>query len=1387
MFHFLSRIPPPTATRRRVVGSDGDLDEIFPRDNTWHSMYSIHVLSVQLQDCNSLGVADPRFILHGAKTLSGLLLDARRAPSRRLLWKTMVVLRAFLQGTRRGEHGFSSAQRRTEADPIPERPQQSPPPPYLDEPTPLALRLFDIIGGFMASSADEVLTVPSPDSLSRVELVKLAYTTFIDIARTEDVWQHVGHTQAFVDVHEKLMLNRDMRLARDISSMVETLIKDAPDLTSSAFLRMIVTLLPSALQYDGCVDAFFAAYRSIIMYTTQDESQLRTLITTLAHAVWQHPHTESPDLAVLDRSYAGLLGALRDTINVLKSHKKPMHIGSLGKEVLRCLLVLGDGSGKRPTPESANGTPPKAASTATSLALRPHGTGPATSSEIDESSSSQSETWQEVEDSQMPLVFPLVHPQSRAICFEIVIKTCESTEDYKWIIQQITLISAYGERAAGRFSPGSWLRETGACAGLTNLGMTCYMNSLLQQMFLNIELRQFIFSVSITNPEKQGFLVHLRKLFAQMQAYDAPYIETYELAKYLGCDVNNQEDVHGFYNDFIGKLERCIPEAESRMAFSRMFSGKLIMQIKGACGHVSSKADPFSDISLTVQNKTNLADSLSEYVQGEPMQGANKYKCLSCDGESGGKLVDAMKRECLEEVPDHLTVCLKRCTFDMLGQESKINDYFEFPEEIDMSRYELDHLQDMSAAVEPDMFRLVGVIVHSGILSFGHYWSYVLVRGFSDPKQAYWVRLEDRACRRATGFDEIRNECFGGSNRAHNGYVLFYQRQSSFERASESAVQLPGDVASLLPPRAALPAEIAQEIHDANVRKHRAAQLFEHEYHALTLRLLQDPDDFGSAEHKQDDVQACDPKKDGSSEASESSASDTTKDLLAKLAHSYLVHVALSDKLPNKTAEVRKAFCKKAASQSGLARRFLTCVRADGAFFESYFPHHDQTARNEVKGFVLDCLGLVQEQEPQAYLDVVRQLVATHSALLKRLDQMMGRWFDYFVLAWDISIRGAKEREIVARAPYLEWICEAFKAGVGLASQLVTLPELVRKRRVIEWDPVFEYLRAFFSVDGALDDVHMFSNGSYAHADRLVILTDAGGNTRPLTWVLLAADIEFSSSQSQHWQAWSAAKLVTVFAGASDWRISDAVYRTLKHCCSRDVPAQPLASLITAYISARPDDNIEAAELLQAYAGNLLEYESEVRVPIRATLEFFDNVFGAIPMAVISTMPALADEWLLPDRRGPKMTENWLYRCLFEPEPLTRIDNTDVFGSQLDVHRSETARQLVANCSIRLNDQHEINDGICAPQMLSAMQRAQMYFARLLADCQKLQNESEGEARLSQDMATEYPEAHRVYRDLRGRLARWQAVSEEEAGVDEYDDWDSDSVLDTEDDAEEFA
>ncbi|KAJ5103007.1 hypothetical protein N7532_003536 [Penicillium argentinense] len=335
------------------------------------------------------------------------------------------------------------------------------------------------------------------------------------------------------------------------------------------------------------------------------------------------------------------------------------------------------------------------------------------------------------------------------------------------------------------------IRAPAGYAGLGNLSNTCYLNSLMTQLFMNVEFRDFMFKLNLLDPNgSQKLLAETQNVFALLQnswlkSFDPlEFVESIRTYENENIDVTIQMDVDEFYNLLFDRWEGQIIDNSTKKRLRSFYGGELVQQIKSKeCPHVSERFEPFSAIQCEIIGKASLEDSLQAYVEGEIMQGDNKYSCTSCN-----RHVDAVKRACLKDVPDNLIFHLKRFDFDMINMvRNKINDLFKFPLQIDMAPYNVAYLADPQTPAEPDIFELVGVLVHAGTAETGHYYSYIRERT-SEGDSPAWVEFNDSLVSRFDPAD-IPEQCFGGSTtgsyqmiKSNNAYMLFYQRVSSIEK-----------------------------------------------------------------------------------------------------------------------------------------------------------------------------------------------------------------------------------------------------------------------------------------------------------------------------------------------------------------------------------------------------------------------------------------------------------------------------------------------------------------------------------------------------------------------------------------------------------------------------
>ena len=352
--------------------------------------------------------------------------------------------------------------------------------------------------------------------------------------------------------------------------------------------------------------------------------------------------------------------------------------------------------------------------------------------------------------------------------------------------------------------------------GLDNLGCTCYMNSIIQQLFMIVPFRQAIQTVI---NQKEGdrsldTLYHTKLLFASLLNTGSSYHNPEHFFKTIkdidGTDLNplEQRDADEFLARFFDVIEPQIKSTSQEKQINNIFFGSFAYQmICIDCPHRSERIEDFTTISLQVKNKTSLEEGLDSFIESEIMQGDNAYYCDKCE-----KKVSCRRRTCLKKLPNIMTICLKRFEYDYQNeQHSKINDKVEFPMEIKMDKYTdkfleradlIKEMEQMNWSYEdlpedkkrihdfkyPEQYydySLRGVVVHMGEANSGHYYSYI-----KDTRTNNWYEFNDTS---VTPFDpnNMAEKAFGGEYgedakkysryrssgvKPYNGYMLLYER-----------------------------------------------------------------------------------------------------------------------------------------------------------------------------------------------------------------------------------------------------------------------------------------------------------------------------------------------------------------------------------------------------------------------------------------------------------------------------------------------------------------------------------------------------------------------------------------------------------------------------------
>lgn len=287
-------------------------------------------------------------------------------------------------------------------------------------------------------------------------------------------------------------------------------------------------------------------------------------------------------------------------------------------------------------------------------------------------------------------------------------------------------------------------------AGLENQGATCYLNGLLQSLYHLGKFREIVYKGH--DDTQESILTALQTVFFDLETEKDHPVSSEPLTRAFGwdyMDVGVQHDAQELNRILIDRIENRLKSNDGNEV-KDLFCGKIENFIE--CLDVdfqSRREEDFYDIQLNVvrgygPDQTvieSLSEALEEYLSVEVLEGPNAYDA----GENRGKQ-RARKGVRFTKLPPVLTFQLMRFQFDLeTGDMKKIYSKFAFDPTIDMSKYCPDSGQ----------YVLYSVLVHSGGVDSGHYYSYARCSGGT------WHKFDDTLVTRVSEFCAIENN-FGG-------------------------------------------------------------------------------------------------------------------------------------------------------------------------------------------------------------------------------------------------------------------------------------------------------------------------------------------------------------------------------------------------------------------------------------------------------------------------------------------------------------------------------------------------------------------------------------------------------------------------------------------------
>ncbi|KAL9032013.1 MAG: hypothetical protein Q9196_000026 [Gyalolechia fulgens] len=800
---FLRAFPPDDYVVSLVYSDSSPIEDVFPFATPFKALYSVYAFEQCLN--SSLQNASPTqgFICHGIQIITKSL---RNAPMSNASSATDGELRA-VAGLIECLLKFLKEAARTDASRK-----------LLSEQASLVERLLLLIN----------ITEHTEDLSLVLSLTCGSLGCILEASLHSDVFfKAFQDANQFQTILRKVLLCEPRRVIRGgIAKSIKS-ICDHPGLDSSQKHEFasfcwnnLVALIPESLQYGSHAEEFCGVATTVLRSlddTRRQNLDLSAYTEDWCNLLLKHHHTEFVGRDTLDWVIHGISDLVLWCIQFIKSTKKPMNIGgNLIESLLRAHLF-----------PLISEPPPDAP-------LQP--------------------------------ALPVLHSKTRQNLYNILLAFGNNTADYhkllrivrsllpqdegpqawSWGVAQTTEDLSYDPN--WNFERSNAIRSSTGYAGLRNLTNTCYMNSLLTQLFMNVRFRHFMLDTHVTDQNhSQRLLAETKTLFAYMQETMLKAVDTQGVADSLInyentlIDVTVQMDVDEFYNLLFDRWESQILSDTGKKSFRAFYGGQIVQQIKSKeCPHVSERLEPFSAIQCDIQGKSSLSESLSAYVGGEIMEGE------VCDVIQNIRRLLTSDRACFREIPDNLIFHLKRFDYDiMTGVRHKINDRFEFPEKIDMSPYNIDYLQDTDRPPSPDVFELVGILVHMGTAESGHYYSYIRERSPRAEQDTTWVEFNDAD---VTLFDPSRipDFCFGGITepagyaaasypKSWNAYMLFYQRLP----AASFDVQQPQPIAEQQLGLDSLSSDLGKRITADNEKFLRKYCLYDSAHASFAIALLE--------------------------------------------------------------------------------------------------------------------------------------------------------------------------------------------------------------------------------------------------------------------------------------------------------------------------------------------------------------------------------------------------------------------------------------------------------------------------------------------------------------------------------------------------------------------